>query len=73
MSYRSIDPDIAEIIKQLRTEIESLRAQIGAIRQNSIRLGNWVLEAVEDEKVKMTNVKTGAETFVGWATCDGVE
>lgn len=73
MSYREVDPNIVSLIKSLQADIEFLKNQIGKTRQNSIRLGNWVLEAESDEKVKMTNVKTGVVTYVGWATCDELE
>lgn len=73
MSFRDVDPGLVALIRKLQDEIADLRASVGAVRQNSIRLGDWVLEAIDDEKVRMTNLVTGVETFVGWATCDGVE
>lgn len=73
MSFRQTDPNIIAIIRSLEADIRALKAQLGSTRQNSIRLGNWVLEAESDEKVRMTNVKTGKVTYVGWASCDELE
>lgn len=65
MSVRHVDQNILDLIRSLQEEVKSIRATLGATRVNSIRLGNWVLEAEADELVRMTNLATGAVSYVG--------
>lgn len=68
MSFREVDPDLVKIILELQKDISELQAGLGKTRQNTVRLGDYVLEAESDEHVKMTNVRTGDVSYVGWQT-----
>lgn len=65
MTFRITPQNSLDVIRNLVDEVERLKRQIGTVNQNTIRLGNWVLEAEADELVKMTNLVTGAVSYVG--------
>lgn len=63
MSYRGGNPDLLALIQKMRAEVEELKKE--QVRQNTLRLGNFVLEAEGPAKVKMTNLETGKVSYVG--------
>jgi hypothetical protein len=65
MTYRGTTNTSLDVIRDLIDEVNELKRQIGSVKQNTIRLGDWVLEAVDDSLVKMTNLVTGEESFIG--------
>lgn len=65
MTVRNVDSNLVQIIRDLQEEVKQLKGNVGATRLNSIRLDNWVLEAVDDSLVKMTNLATGEESYIG--------
>jgi hypothetical protein len=65
MSFRSVDGNIADVIKSLQSQINELRNGVGATRQNTIRLGDWVIEAITDHRLKMTNTVTKEISYAG--------
>ena len=65
MSFRGTDPNLQAYLRGLEDRLRRVERGTGQVRQNTIRLGNWVLEAEGDSYVKMTNLVTGAESRVG--------
>lgn len=65
MTVRNVDSNLVQIIRDLQEEVKQLKANQGSVRLNSIRLGNWVLETVDDSLVKMTNLTTGLVSYIG--------
>lgn len=65
MTIRNIDQNLVQMIRDLQEEVRLLKSNVGSTRLNSIRLGNWVLEAIDDSLVKMTNIETGEESYIG--------
>lgn len=65
MTIRNVDQNLVQMIRDLQEEVRLLKSNVGSTRLNSIRLGNWVLEAVDDSLVKMTNITTGEESYIG--------
>lgn len=65
MSYRGVNQSALDLIRDLKDEIEVLKRQVGSVKQNTIRLGDWVLEAVDDSRVRMTNLVTGEISYIG--------
>lgn len=70
MSYRQTDENLVEILRRMRSEVDELLIATGSVRQNTIRLGDFVLEAEDDTKVKMYNLETGKKSYVGRVVCD---
>lgn len=71
MSFREVNQNALDVVRQMKDEIEQIKREMGATRQNTIRLGNWVLESVDDSLVKMTNLTTGVESYIGGVGGDG--
>lgn len=65
MSFRGGDQNAVELIRSLSERVTQLERQTGARRQNTMHLNDWVIEAEADTRVKMTNLKTKAETYIG--------
>jgi hypothetical protein len=65
MSYRRPDQNAIDLIRSLTERVEQIERGTGTVRQNTIRMGQWVLEAVDDALVKMTNLTTGVESYIG--------
>lgn len=65
MSFRGPDQNIFDIIRTLQERVDLLERGTGSVRQNTIRMGNWVLEPIDDALVKMTNLVTGIESYIG--------
>lgn len=65
MTVRNVDSNLVQIIRDLQEEVKQLKANQGSVRLNSIRLGNWVLETVDDSLVQMTNLTTGEVSYIG--------
>jgi hypothetical protein len=65
MTFRVTSSNVLEVVRGLVDEIDVLKRQTGTVKQNTIRLGNWVLEAEADELVRMTNLVTGVVSYVG--------
>lgn len=65
MSYRGANLTAVDILRNYKDELDRLKLDQGTTKQNTIRLGNWVLEAEADELVKMTNLITGVVSYVG--------
>lgn len=65
MSFRGDDQNLIHQFRALKLEVEKLKKNQGAQRQNTVRLGNWVIEAEADRKLMMRNVDTGETSYVG--------
>lgn len=65
MTFRVTPQNSLDVIRSLVDEVELIKRQVGTTKQNTIRLSNWVLEAIDDSLVKMTNLVTGEESFIG--------
>lgn len=65
MSFRGVDQNLAGLIRSMTDRLTRLEKQVGQIRQNTIRMGQWVIEADGDKRLKMTNLETGEVTYVG--------
>lgn len=70
MSFRQTNENIVDMLRQMRGDVDELISQHGRVRQNAVRLGNFVLEAEADTKVKMRNLETGVQSYVGRVVCD---
>jgi hypothetical protein len=70
VSYRASKQDIVSILKGMIQEVRGLKEATGSVRQNTLRLGDFVLEAEDDTKVKMTNLGSGVQSYVGRVICD---
>lgn len=65
MSFRGVDKDFGSLIRGLQDQINEIKRNTGKAKQNTLRLGNWVLSAEEDTRIAMTNLITKKTTYVG--------
>lgn len=71
MTFRITPSNVLDVVRGLVDELDTLKRQTGTVKQNTIRLGDWVLEAVDDSLVKMTNLVTGEESYIGGVSDGG--
>ena len=65
MSFRGGPQDVFQLIRSIEDRLALLERNGPRTKQNTVRLGNWVIEADGDKKLKMTNLDTGIVTYVG--------
>lgn len=65
MTFRVTPTNVLDVVRELVDQIDVLKRQTGTVKQNTIRLGDWVLEAVDDSLVRMTNLVSGEESYIG--------
>jgi hypothetical protein len=65
MTFRGTTTTSLDVIRDLIDDVDALKRQVGSIKQNTIRLGDWVVEMESDTVIKTTNLSTGAVSYIG--------
>ena len=65
MTFRGTTTTSLDVVRDLIEEVEKLKRQVGSIKQNTIRLSDWVVEMESDTVIKTTNLTTGAVSYIG--------
>lgn len=65
MTFRGTTNTTLDVVRNLIDEVDTLKRQVGSIKQNTIRLSDWVIEMENDTVIKTTNLTTGIVSYIG--------
>lgn len=75
MSFRDVNQTGLDVVRQMKDDIDQNERDTGSVRQNTIRLGQWVIGA-NGAVITFTNTVTGKQHFFGgreeWSYSDVV-